>query len=113
MPWETPDLQTPRITIRKGQLIVNASFVRIQLLGPLVNELASQIQLKVHLHRRNPPATPGKIHVLLSGALSECPYMLRTLTQMIKDAYADTSMKDKVAVLPLVNGYVPHRSYST
>jgi hypothetical protein len=113
VPWETPDLQTPGITIRKGQLIVNASFISIQLLEPLVNELASQIQLKVRVPTRTPPATPGKIHVLLSGALSECPYMLRTLTQIIKDAYADTSMKDKVTVLPLVNGYVPHRSYST
>ena len=91
LPWSVAD--QPERGIRNGQMVMEAATIRElvfkKLLLPLSESLASRAR-----------ARNEKLHVLCSGALSECPYVAQCLDQLL----SDQGVGESVEILKVVNG---------
>ena len=76
---------------------MTADFITSVLMAPYLSSLAAEIQLA----GASAPSDK-KLHVLVTGALSECPYVSRFLSQVVEDA----GLEKKIEILPVMNGYV-------
>lgn len=91
LPWSV--LDKPDLAIKNGEMTVEATALREHVikkpLGPIVDVLVA-ISKK----------TSEKVHVLCSGALSGCPYVLQALRQLL----SETDRRDRFEVLKVTNG---------
>ena len=92
LPWSIPD--QAENAIRNGQMIVDAAtlseLVFKKLLLPVAKSLAQIAREKNQ-----------KLHVLCSGALSECPYVAQCLSQLLSE---QQELGNSVEILSVVNG---------
>jgi len=108
VPWDLPDTspleELDGISVRKGQLLVTANFMKSALLEPFLGPLVERIELYGWLGGDS-GIPDRKTHVVVTGAYSECPYILRYLNQAVEDK----GLQKTVMILPVVNGYVEYQ----
>ncbi|KAK0622407.1 ankyrin repeat-containing domain protein [Immersiella caudata] len=93
LPWEIPDCERRGFAVRRGQLIVAAVAMLDQIFKPLLTEIFESINDTV-------PTSKTRTHILISGALSESPYLSQSLPTLI----ADGGRKGDLILLLGMNG---------
>jgi hypothetical protein len=93
VPWEIHDCERRGFAVRRGQLIVAAAAMLDQIFKPLLTEIFESIKETV-------PPSKTRTHMLISGTLSECPYLAQSLPNLIVDG----GRKADLIILPGMNG---------
>jgi hypothetical protein len=89
VPWKVPD--SIGNSIVDSQMTMTGHDLRTFIFDPLLSKLVLRL----------PASSDGNVHILLTGILSECPYV----SKFIEKHLSDTHLNTKVKLLKSINGY--------